>query len=273
MLYIQSTGVLCREVDALVDRGSMRGQSFPIAHEESPVTAGTLHRHMLAVAAALLLAGCGSAATPAATEAPKDAARPLMAVNTEPAATAEAQDTATNEPKSTDVPPTDAPATEAPTAAPTKPPPPTAVPVPTAMPAPAFAYDPSPADDLNCDDFSGTTTDPQAWWNARRSAEHPNPGGLDGDSDSDVCEEGDPRSVVRQQPVAPPPPAAPSGGGVPPVSLKDCPESHPVKGNIRDDGDRIYHVRGESSGYNATQPEVCFASAADAAAAGFRPPN
>lgn len=46
-----------------------------------------------------------------------------------------------------------------------------------------------------------------------------------------------------------------------------CPESHPIKGNATS---RIYHRPGESS-YDATIPELCFATEEDAAAAGYRP--
>jgi micrococcal nuclease len=49
----------------------------------------------------------------------------------------------------------------------------------------------------------------------------------------------------------------------------ECPESHPIKGNIS--GDRmIYHLP-EQEFYEQTRPEVCFASAGEAAQAGFRP--
>lgn len=98
-------------------------------------------------------------------------------------------------------------ATDEPTA------PPTATPVPTAVPptaAPQFAYDPNPCDQLNCGDFAGKSTDPQEWWNARKSEQCPNPGGLDGDNDGSVCEEGE-GGVPAAQPVAPPPPAPSSG--------------------------------------------------------------
>jgi hypothetical protein len=65
---------------------------------------------------------------------------------------------------------------------------------------------------------------------------------------------------------------APVGQGVAPISKDDCPADHPVKGNIPASGDRIYHVPGRAS-YNATDPERCFATAADAEAAGFRAPR
>jgi len=56
---------------------------------------------------------------------------------------------------------------------------------------------------------------------------------------------------------------------VPPLSVSDCPESHPIKGNISSSGEKIYHVPGGAS-YRQTHPEACFATEADAQAAGFR---
>ena len=69
---------------------------------------------------------------------------------------------------------------------------------------------------------------------------------------------------------------SPSGASVPPISKDDCPASHPVKGNnagrVEERPlDPIYHVP-ESRWYAATDPEDCFASAADAEAAGYRAP-
>lgn len=56
--------------------------------------------------------------------------------------------------------------------------------------------------------------------------------------------------------------------GTPPIGTT-CPESHPVKGNVS--GDRmIYHLPGQEF-YTQTRPEACFASAEEAARAGFRP--
>ena len=54
-----------------------------------------------------------------------------------------------------------------------------------------------------------------------------------------------------------------------PATGNDCPAGYPVKGNISST-DRIYHVKGSSSSYDATKPEVCFATPAAAEAAGFR---
>lgn len=46
-----------------------------------------------------------------------------------------------------------------------------------------------------------------------------------------------------------------------------CPERFPIKGNA---SSRIYHLPGEPS-YEATNPEICFASEEAAAALGYRP--
>lgn len=46
----------------------------------------------------------------------------------------------------------------------------------------------------------------------------------------------------------------------------NCPEAYPIKGNA---SSRIYHEPGQSS-YAVTIPEFCFASAAEAEAAGYR---
>ena len=55
-----------------------------------------------------------------------------------------------------------------------------------------------------------------------------------------------------------PPSVAPDG--------EACPDDHPIKGNA---GSRIYHVAGQVS-YAATIPEICFATAEDAEAVGYR---
>lgn len=47
----------------------------------------------------------------------------------------------------------------------------------------------------------------------------------------------------------------------------DCPEAYPIKGNATS---RIFHLPGQSS-YDKTIPEICFATDADAVAAGYRP--
>jgi trigger factor len=46
----------------------------------------------------------------------------------------------------------------------------------------------------------------------------------------------------------------------------DCPSSHPIKGNA---SSKIYHLPGSGS-YDRTMPEICFATADDATAAGYR---
>jgi hypothetical protein len=62
--------------------------------------------------------------------------------------------------------------------------------------------------------------------------------------------------------------ATPSEVGVPPISEKNCPPSHPVKGNQSG----IYHDVG-SPYYDVTHPEECFATAEDAESAGYRAPK
>ena len=51
-----------------------------------------------------------------------------------------------------------------------------------------------------------------------------------------------------------------------------CPANLPVKGNVRRDGTRIYHLPQEGE-YARTHAELCFANAAAAEAAGFRAPR
>lgn len=65
--------------------------------------------------------------------------------------------------------------------------------------------------------------------------------------------------------AAPVPAPAVAGGPVQPAG-GECPAAAPIKGN-RDS--MIYHVPGGGS-YSRTRPEDCFASAADAEAAGYR---
>jgi competence protein ComEC len=59
-----------------------------------------------------------------------------------------------------------------------------------------------------------------------------------------------------------------SADGVDPDGVSDCPATHPIKGNIGSSS-MVYHWPG-SVYYTRTQPEACFGTAADAAAAGFR---
>lgn len=79
------------------------------------------------------------------------------------------------------------------------------------------------------------------------------------------------RSRSRKTEAPEPEPAAPTiepdwvrGDG-----SEDCPESHPVKAKA---SSMIYYVP-ESRHYSLTTPDVCFASAADAEAAGYRAPR
>jgi hypothetical protein len=76
--------------------------------------------------------------------------------------------------------------------------------------------------------------------------------------------------VVEPQPAAAPAPAARTTDpkGIVPQG-KDCPVEYPIKGNFSSSGEKIYHVPGGQF-YNRTNPERCFATAADARAAGFR---
>ena len=82
--------------------------------------------------------------------------------------------------------------------------------------------------------------------------------------------------AVAVRPTAPiplpvPPPAAGggTGGSFDPIG-EDCPEDAPIKGNINSSGEYIYHSPGQQA-YIRTIPEQCFATSAQATAAGFRP--
>lgn len=66
---------------------------------------------------------------------------------------------------------------------------------------------------------------------------------------------------------------ASSSGGVAPASEESCPRSYPIKGNISEDGEKIYHLPHGDPYYSATHPERCFASPAQARAAGYRAPR
>lgn len=70
-----------------------------------------------------------------------------------------------------------------------------------------------------------------------------------------------------------PAPGLKAGAGVRPLG-RECPASHPIKGNqgSRSTDDWIYHPPGSRS-YNATDPEECFATEAEARAAGYRAPR
>ena len=59
--------------------------------------------------------------------------------------------------------------------------------------------------------------------------------------------------------------------GVEPLNLTTCPDSHPIKGSQEspDDEDWIYHTP-QGRSYAVTLPDRCFATEADARAAGYR---
>jgi hypothetical protein len=59
--------------------------------------------------------------------------------------------------------------------------------------------------------------------------------------------------------------------GVVPLDLTTCPDSHPIKGDwgSPDDEDWLYHAP-QSRSYAAMPPDRCFATEADAQAAGYR---
>jgi hypothetical protein len=83
-------------------------------------------------------------------------------------------------------------------------------------------------------------------------------------------------SFVPEAAVAAEPAALPLGTSVAPVSKDDCPVTHPIKGNrsgrqASRPSDPIYHTP-SSRWYAVTDPEECFATAADAEAAGYRAP-
>lgn len=66
---------------------------------------------------------------------------------------------------------------------------------------------------------------------------------------------------------APQPTAASTGrGSAAPIDANNCPATHPIKGNRNS---MIYHRPGQQA-YNKTKPEQCFATDADAVAAGYR---
>jgi hypothetical protein len=78
------------------------------------------------------------------------------------------------------------------------------------------------------------------------------------------AEETEPEETATENTVTTP-------GKVDPVDGA-CPASHPIKGNHSSSGDFIYHVPG-SRNYDRTTPDACFATEADAEAAGFRAPR
>jgi serine/threonine protein kinase len=68
-------------------------------------------------------------------------------------------------------------------------------------------------------------------------------------------------TTVATAPATPPTDAEPVG--------QDCPDDFPVKGNINEAGEKIYHLPGWRF-YDDTWPERCFVDQAAAEAAGFR---
>jgi micrococcal nuclease len=85
------------------------------------------------------------------------------------------------------------------------------------------------------------------------------------------CESEAPATVPTTAPtvsptVAPTQPASGGGGGSFPAVGSDCPASAPIKGNANSG---IYHMPGQQA-YDRTIPEECFATEADAQAAGYR---
>lgn len=124
---------------------------------------------------------------------------------------------------------------------------------------------PSSSGDLDCSDFA-TQQEAQSVLNADPS----DPNGLDAEGDGIACESLGSDSSTPPAPQPEPEPPAPqpstSGGSAPPISEDDCPSSHPIKGN-EDSG--IYHPPSGGS-YDVTNPEICFANAGAAEAAGYR---
>lgn len=52
----------------------------------------------------------------------------------------------------------------------------------------------------------------------------------------------------------------------------NCPSNAPIKGNINNKGNKIYHEAKEAN-YKQVKPEICFTDAATAQKAGFRSPK
>jgi hypothetical protein len=87
---------------------------------------------------------------------------------------------------------------------------------------------------------------------------------IDLDDESDAIDSSGEMGIAAEAPSD----ALSSGKGFvyPSEVTHECPEDYPIKGNA---SSRIYHRPGESS-YDATIPEICFASDAAADAAGYR---
>ena len=87
---------------------------------------------------------------------------------------------------------------------------------------------------------------------------------------SEATAEPAPPTPIDTPVVKSPTPATPEpvSGGVPPADKDNCPESHPIKGN-QGQAEYIYHLPGGAY-FGGTDPEECFATEADAQAAGYR---
>jgi micrococcal nuclease len=149
--------------------------------------------------------------------------------------------------------------------------------VPKPKPQPKPEPNPVPSGgDLDCSNFSS-----QAEAQATLNADPSDPNGLDADGDGQACETSSSsgESISDTSSPGPSPSASASAtasatasagssgsGSAPPISENSCPPGFTIKGN-GDSG--IYHVPGGAY-YDATNPEVCFATPADAQAAGFR---
>ena len=93
-----------------------------------------------------------------------------------------------------------------------------------------------------------------------------------GGEESTPVDRSSPRADTRPAPTtarttAPTTAAEPA---VTPVGAGRCPRGARVKGETADSGDQIYHRPG-STDYGDTRAQECFASAADAEAAGYSP--
>jgi hypothetical protein len=123
--------------------------------------------------------------------------------------------------------------------------------------------------DLDCSDFES-----QEEAQAVLEEDSSDPNGLDEDSDGEACEhlesslEPTPGASAMRSAMQPKP-ASGRGGTQPPASGYACPSDAPIKGNESSSGELIYHVPGGQF-YNATNPEECLASEADAQEAGYR---
>jgi hypothetical protein len=146
-------------------------------------------------------------------------------------------------------------------------------------PDPEPQYEPAPSpppsepsgEDLDCADFDSPAEAQEAY-----EDDPSDPNGLDANADGEACEDSfggasaspegaqyEGRQYEKQTQHRPT-----DGASVPPISESNCPSSHPVKGNQSD----IYHDI-DSPYYDATNPEECYATAADAENAGYRAPK